>query len=76
MKSAKILREKVGSDSTLPGKIGDCPTLEERGYHFLCITEPTSFQHTQLTELNKSVQGGPHLRKNKFVTLYHSRGEK
>ncbi len=56
--------------------MGDGPTLVERGYHFFCITETTSFQQTQLTELNEAVKGGPHPQKDKFVTLYHSRGEK
>ncbi len=36
--------------------IGDGPTLVERGYTFLCITEPTSFQQTQLTDLNAAVK--------------------
>jgi len=38
--------------------IGDGPTLVERGYTFLCITEPTSFQQAQLTDLNAAVKNG------------------
>ncbi len=38
--------------------IGDGPTLVERGYNFLCITEPTMFQQAQLKDLNEAVKRG------------------
>ncbi|MEO2046613.1 MAG: aldolase/citrate lyase family protein [Pirellulales bacterium] len=53
---------KIRDAASTAGKpmwmIGDGPQLTSEGYRFLCITEPTMFLQTKLSELNTATREG------------------